>query len=123
MSTKDQYDFAPDGASEGSADAARTTTIIVTTKDDCAVVHVEGRLDGAGGALLREAAGTLARARLARVALNLSAVTHADLHGVRAVAAFRDAIETAGAALAIRHADLTTYPIDWHVIPLGEDGA
>lgn len=95
----------------------RTTLMInVAATADRAVIHAEGELDEAGGALLCQAVGALAL-DLQRIELNLSGITAADLAGVRALEAARAAIEATGAELMIHHADGIAYPIDWHWVP------
>jgi anti-anti-sigma regulatory factor len=90
--------------------------ITVDATADRAVIHADGELDEAGGALLCQAVGGLAVERQ-RVELNLSGITAADVAGVRALDAVRAATEAAGAELLIHHEDRIAYPIDWHWVP------
>jgi anti-anti-sigma factor len=92
-------------------------SITLAVHADDGVIRAAGDLDTAGGKQLHTAAEQLIKAACQRIVLDLSAVTSADLPGVRALAELGKMLERAGIGLTIRNANAAMYPVDWQAIP------
>jgi anti-anti-sigma regulatory factor len=98
----------------------RLDVSIAVTADD-AVVRAVGGLDGPGGRQLHTVGEQLIEARCRRVVLDLSAITSADIPGVRALVELGVMLERAGIEQTIRDANTATYPVDWRAIPHSQE--
>jgi len=108
-----------DGHSEPGRFEELAVAVAVHAND--AVVSAAGDLDAAGGLQLHAAAEQVIEAHCRRVVLDLSAITSADLAGVRALAEVGVMLERAGIDLTIRNANAAMYPVDWHAVPHSQE--
>jgi len=90
--------------------------ITVAAEGERAELIGAGELDATGGAELCAAAERLIGGTCRQVLLDVSAITRADLAGVRALAEVGAMLERAGVELTIRNANAATYPVDWQAI-------
>ena len=95
--------------------------VTVAVHSDDAGVRAAGRLDVAGGRQLHAVGEQLIAAQCRRVVLDLSAITSADLPGVRALVGLGVMLERAGIELTIRDANTAKYPVDWRAVPHSRD--
>ena len=100
-----------------AAAAAVDFTAVVSDEGALGVIHATGELNTTGGERLRAIAEQIAGGSVEQVELDLNAITHATLDGVRALHDVRAILERAGIQLTITHTHPADYPTDWHSVP------
>lgn len=109
--------FSDDAIGGESCERSRLVVTSGEVNDGVVVIDAVGELCAPGGEMLLALAEQLIVDQVRRVELDLSAVSAADLCGVRALSDLHTMLERVGAELAITKMNLAFYPVDWHPIP------